>query len=233
VDAVTAELDGWDEAFPRGMRVARWVAAILVSGVLASLFWLFCMQEGYGGQILNRTWTDHAFDQGLGNAIGASSHALGGFYLSMVLGVAAAALFALLEPVLPGRGWIKGLAFAPIPFLVWGLVFCPLVNADRTPQSEGFLYSPSGLFGVDSGIATIVSGAVASVAAGLVLARVLPMVREASWWDPHVEERVELREQTLATIELADEPQLLELADETQLLELPEQGAEERVERPG
>lgn len=69
--------------------------------------------------------------------LGASSLYLAGV-LHLVMGVLVAIVYAYIaEPRLPGPGWVRGMMFALIPWLVSVLVFLPLVGA--------------GWFGVDLG----------------------------------------------------------------------------------
>lgn len=178
------------QAFPRATSIGRHVFGIVAAGVIAALAWMFILQEGQIGNIFGTKWTDHDFPDGLGNAFGAADTARAGLYLTLVLGVIVAAIFRLVERWLPGRHLIKGVSFAAALFLAWGLLFTPLVDSrqgvlvlpDATVKS---IYLPTGLFGVDAGKGTIISGAVASLLAGIIIARVIQVTRNADWWRPH------------------------------------------------
>ena len=172
-------------AFPRLIVAGRQVAAVVVGGVLAALAWMFVLQEGHTGNIFGVTWTDHDFPDGLGHAVGAKDTAKAGLYLTLALGVLVAALYVALERRLPGPGIVKGLMFAPIPFLVWGLVFTPLVDSRQVLREADFVFLPTGVFGVEAGGATIISGIAASVIASVILARVTALVRSPEWWQDH------------------------------------------------
>lgn len=172
-------------AFPRLIVAGRQVAAVVVGGVLAALAWMFVLQEGHTGNIFGVTWTDHDFPDGLGHAVGAKDTAKAGLYLTLALGVLVAALYVALERRLPGRGIVKGLMFAPIPFLVWGLVFTPLVDSRQVLREADFVFLPTGVFGVEAGGATIISGIAASVIASVILARVTALARSPEWWQDH------------------------------------------------
>lgn len=203
-------------AFPRVVIAGRWMAGITLSGIFAAMAWLFVLQEGNTGNIFGATWTDHDFPDGLGHALGAEETARVGLYVTILIGIATAGVFALLRSHLPGRGLVKGLVFAPLPFLAWGLLFTPLVDSrqlvDRTTAE--YVYLPTGLFGLDAGPGTVVSGAIAAIAAGVIIARVLDLATKPTWWQAH----------PLAGHGLS--------ADPSALLELPEQGAKKRIERP-
>jgi hypothetical protein len=200
-------------AFPRLIVAGRRVAAIVVGGVLAALAWMFVLQEGHTGNIFGATWTDHDFADGLGHAVGAKDTAKAGLYLTLALGVLFAALYAGVERWLPGRGIVKGLVFSPIPFLAWGLVFAPLVNSRQVLREADFVFLPTGLFGVKAGGGTIISGIAASIIAGVIIARVAALARDAAWWQEHPNAGLGLG---------GDDPSgLLELAEER-----PEQGVE-------
>jgi hypothetical protein len=207
------------EAFPRLVVAARHVASVVIAGVVAALFWMFILAEGHTGQILGANWTEHNFSGGLGHALGSEEARRFGVYPTLILGVLAALVFALVERRLPGRGWTKGLTLAAGLFLLWGLVFTPLVDS-REPVRDEFL--PTGLFGMDAGWGTILSGAAASLAAGIIIARLVPMIRDPAWWQgsPQTPEDAALRDEVFAH-------------SYAPLFELPEKGAEQGKERPG
>jgi hypothetical protein len=171
--------------FPRLVAVGRRAAAIVVAGVVAALAWLFVLQEGHTGNIFGARWTQHDFADGLGLAFGAKDTAKGGLYLTLALGVAVAALYAGVERGLPGRAEVKGLAFAPVLFLAWGLVFTPLVDSRQVLRDADFVYLPTGFFGSGAGGKTVFSGIAASVIAAVLIARVFALMRDASWWREH------------------------------------------------
>ena len=125
------------EAFPRATAAGRSAAAIVVAGAIAALAWMFVLQEGHTGRIFGVTWTQHDFPDGLGNAFGANDAARTGLYLTLGLGVIVAAIFALIERRLPGRGLVKGLSLALLLFLAWGLLFTPLVNSRSEERRVG------------------------------------------------------------------------------------------------
>ena len=174
-----------EASFPRLVGAGRLVAAIVIGGILAALAWMFALQEGHTGRIFGVTWTEHDFPDGLGNALGATDTARVGFSLTLGLGVIVAALYAAVERWLPGRWIVKGLWFAPILFLAWGLLFTPLVNSRQVLLGSDFVFLPTGAFGVDAGAKTIISGVAASLIASLILARVDWLARDASWWQEH------------------------------------------------
>ena len=171
------------DRLPRTVDAIRWITAIVSAGVLGSFFWLTVMQEGNAGRIFNRRWTEHDFPDGLGAALGAHEHARGGLVATVVLGIGVTILFALLERVLPGRGWLKGLSFAPIIFLMWGLLFAPFVHSHQVLQGDDYVYLADTVFATRSGGWTLASAAGASILAGVVIARVLQLVRSAGWWE--------------------------------------------------
>mgnify|MGYP001156639559 FL=1 len=172
-------------AFPRLAHWGRWVAAVVVGGVVAALAWMFALQEGHTGRIFGATWTEHDFADGLGNAFGADDTARGGLYLTLGLGVIVALVYAGVEQRLPGDGVVKGLWFAPVLFLAWGLVFTPLIDSRQVLRDADFVFLPTGFFGLDAGVRTIISGVAASVLAGVFLARVFALMRDATWWREH------------------------------------------------
>lgn len=171
--------------FPRITRAGRWVAAIIGSGVFAAVVWMFALQEGHTGQIFGKTWTQSDFPDGLGHAIGADEPNRAGLVLGLMLGVAVALVYALVERFLPGRGIVKGLTFAAIPFLAWGLLYTRLINSREVLINDSIEYLETGAFASGAGGGTIVSAIVGSLLVGLILARVYPLMRGAEWWQEH------------------------------------------------
>jgi hypothetical protein len=203
------------QAFPRATAFGRYAAAIVVAGVIAALAWMFVLQEGHTGRVFGATWTQHDFPDGLGQAFGAADTARAGLYLTLALGVVVAAIFPLVERWLPGRGFVKGISFAALLFLAWGLLFTPLIDSRQVQRDAEFVFLPTGPFGVDAGGRTIISGAVASLLAGVIIARIIQVMRNANWWRPHPTAGVALD----AAFGVSP------------LLELPEQGSEQGGER--
>jgi hypothetical protein len=203
-----------EETFPRLVHAGRWVAAVLVAGTLSALAWMFILQEGHTGRIFGRTWTQHDFPDGLGHLFGAADTSRAGLWLTLGLGVVVALVYVAIERLLPGKGAVKGVAFAPLLFLAWGLVFTPLVNSRQMLEDAEFVYRPAGAFARHAGNGTFVLAIAASLIAGLMLARVTQMMRAASWW----------REHPVLTHGIADE------STASELLELAEQRPEERME---
>lgn len=203
------------QAFPRATSIGRHAAGIVAAGVIAALAWMFALQEGHTGNIFGAKWTEHDFPDALGNAFGVTETARAGLYLTLVLGVIVAVIFALVERWLPGRGIAKGVSFAALLFLAWGLLFTPLVDSRQLLRESEFVYLPTGFFGVDAGARTIISGAVASLLAGLIIARVVQVMRGAAWWQAH------------PVTGLGMNPEA-----GVNLLELAEQGSEQGGERP-
>lgn len=187
---------------------ARWVTAIALAAIIGACSWLAIIEEGHGGHILGTTWTSHDFPEGLGNALGATENlSRMGLWGTLGIAVVMVILFAVLEPWLPGREWRKGFSFAPILFLLWGLVFCPLVDAKQVLTESGeFVYLPSGLFASNSSSGTIASAIVASIVSALAMARILQLVRTPEWWKPNKVDRTMIVDpQTEALLELPEE----------------------------
>lgn len=193
--------------FPNLVRWTRLTAAVVVSGVLAALTWLFILQEGHTGSIFGRSWSEHDFPEGLGHALNVGDPSHTGLYVTLALGVVVAIVFALVARWLPGRGIVKGITFAPVLFLAWGLVFAPLVDSREVLQDAEFVYLPTGLFGIDAGAGTILSGVAASLIAGVILARVYQLARDGEWWKEHpaVGHGLVDEETSAALLELAEQ----------------------------
>jgi hypothetical protein len=203
------------QVFPRATAFGRRGAGVIVGGVIAAVVWMFVMQEGYVGRVFGHKWTEHDFPDGLGNAFGAKDTAHSGLYLTLALGVIVAIIFALVESKLPGRGLVKGVWYAVPIFLAWGLLFTPLIDSREVLRDDEFVFLPTGFFGVDAGWRTVISGVVASLMAGILIARITQLMRDAKWWSPHPEIGTGLSK-----------------AIGVGLLELPEEGPEKSGERP-
>lgn len=222
--------------FPGAVAAIRWATAVVTAAVIAAAFWLTIMQEGHTGRILDHRWTDHDFPDSLGNLLGATDPARTGLAATVVLGVVIVLLFALLEPVLPGRGWVKGLAFSPIVLLLWGLVFCPLVDSRQILEGEDYVYLPTAVFARGSGRGTIISAVVASIVVGVVIARVLQLVRDAEWWrEREATRQIMVVDRGGGRVIAVPDQRLDQLSPDAPgaSLELTEERGDERGKRPG
>ena len=182
----------WDLVWALGRRLA----GVIVGGALGALVWLIIMQEG-----LRHGWTDHDFNDGMGALLGASGDAeRTGFRGTLVLGLLLGVVYVLVQPWIARRVWWRGLAFTLVPFVLWGAVFCPLIDSRVAGD-------PSGLFGSDAGSWTWLVALAASLGYTVVLARVYALMSTAWWWRPREREVAE-------TIEAITEPGSLELSEE-------------------
>jgi len=166
--------------------VGRWASGILIGGCFGALLFLWILEEGRSGNIFRHHWTQQDFAQGLGTLI--SKHSSNpdqvGLFAALVMGVALALVFVLVERWLPFSSWRKGIALAPLPFLVWGLVFAPRVDARIVRVGDNFFLLKPGYFGTAAGKGTPIAAAIASVVACIVIARVVQLMRERWWWAP-------------------------------------------------
>ena len=107
-----------------------------------------------------------------------------GLYATLALATVLVVVHAVLvEPRTRGRGWLLGgPVLGLVTWLLLGSVYGPLVNS-RLPHDEHV----AGFLGLDVGTGTPVALALASLAFGLVAARVYGLIRSAEWWDaePH------------------------------------------------
>jgi hypothetical protein len=164
--------------------VGRWASGILIGGCLAALLFLWILEEGRSGNIFRRHWTQLDFAQGLGTLVSKNSSNPDqvGLFAALVMGVALAVVFVLIERWLPFSSWRKGIPLALLPFLLWGLVFAPRVDARFVRVGDNFFLLKSDYFGTSAGKATPIAAAVASLVACIVLARVVQLMRERWWW---------------------------------------------------
>jgi len=219
------------DRFPGTVRVVRLVTAVIMAGVMGAIFWLAIMQEGNAGRIFNHRWSQHDFPDGLGAALGAKEHARVGLVATIVVAIGVTIVFALIERFLPGRGWVKGISFGGLIYLAWGLLYAPLINSHQVLQGDDFAYLPDTVFATRSGWWTVVSAAGASIVAGIVIARVLQLVRGPEWWtakDPS-QQQIILAPAGTPSILVSEDVRRANLETETPaaLLELPEERADD------
>jgi hypothetical protein len=193
VDRIS-EWRGW----PTLVLVARHVVAVVVAGGLSGVVWLIVMQEG-----VRHGWMDHDYNQAVGELLpGGGGVAQNGLRWTMLFALGLAAVYALIEPWLTRGAWWRGIWWALVPFLIWGLVLAPLAGSRLEDD-------PGGLFGVDGGGKSILVGAAASVLTALTLARCYDLMRSAWWWRPR-----KVEEEREATVEALTAPGSLELPEE-------------------
>jgi hypothetical protein len=190
----------------RLVALLRQAAGILVGGLLASLVWVFFLQEG-----VERGWTTVDWVRPLGELLGAGPDEAArlGWYASMVAWVALALVLVPAARLVGGSLWRRTLAVAAVPFLLWGLLFMGLVDA-REPEWA------AGLLGWESGWEAAAMALAGSVFSTVLLLRVHDLLSGTTWWEP--------KEHSL-------EASLAALAAPS--LELPEQRPEQGGERPG
>lgn len=165
----------------------RWISAVLLAGALGAVVFLIV-----AGQARDRGYTDITFNHSLGVMVGGaatearSDRALGvagdtagptGLLWSVVLGALLVALFAVTVHRYLRRHWaLQGIVLGVAAWLLVSLVYFPLL--DRNPI-EQVSVSP---FGFGAGGGTPVVFLVASLAFGLLAARVFTLVVHREWW---------------------------------------------------
>jgi hypothetical protein len=177
--------------------IGRRAAGVLVGSGLGALLWLIILQEG-----VRHGWTDQNFNSDMGLLVQSpeGSPTQAGLRLTLLSGLVLGVLYVPLGELWVRQKWVRGLAYAIVPFLAWGLLFCPLVAG----RIDG---EPSAPFGADAGGATTVLAAAASLAFALVLARAYALMREPAWWRPRARPSIEETERLVdeGSLELAEE----------------------------
>lgn len=167
------------------LAVARRVAAVLLAGILGAAAWLIVAQES-----VKQGYTSHGVNDGMGVLLGGEGEDMRrlGLLGTAVAGVALALLHGLAARY-PPRHWARrGVVTGVVLFLVWGLVFGPLVAGSAVDV-------PAGLFGREGGAGTVPCIAVASLTAGMVIARIHDLVAGRDWWErKHFDLRESMRE---------------------------------------
>jgi MFS family permease len=165
----------------RALRAGREALAVLTAAGVAGVVFLLIVQEAY-----IKGWTEHQFNAAMGVAVGAGGpdeikHE--GFLATMLVFLVLALAFALLRPAMPRAWWGRGLLAGAVMLAGWGLLLGPYV--------QGRSDIPSGAFAHEASWQTVPLFVVACAVAGLVLARVHDLVRDAAWWEP---KHLDLRE---------------------------------------
>ena len=202
----------------RAVRIARWLCAVVVGGILAGVVFLILIQEAQ-----RRGHTSLDFNHTLGTIVlggdtanETSRSALGiigdpaaprGLVTSMVLAILMMAVHALVLVPLVRRGWlVQGLALSAITFLAVGLIYPPLAS--------DYLDEPLGPFGSGFGTSTVVSFAVASLGFGMIGSRCYSLIVSAGWWVPRGEDLEKaLEEVDMGGLDPLEHPDSLELTE--------------------
>ena len=193
----------------------RFAAAAVVSGVVAGAIFLIMVQGSF-----RRGYTDLDFNHVLGTlvegtaqettstreALGVIGDTVGqtGLLVTLGLAIALMVVHGLVIVRLARRHWlVQALPLAAFTFLMIGLVFCGVADAE--------LDTPTGLFGVEAGGATPLVLGLSSLGFGVVGARCYSLIDDVRWWTP----KEEGLEKALDTVrELETTPASLELAEE-------------------
>jgi hypothetical protein len=162
---------------------ARRLSGVAIGAGLGTVLWLVIMQDGFQRGFFGRRWSGQDFASALGDLFGGQSGNIRqrGFYATLVIAAAVLVLFGLVTDALKSRlplSWqLQGLGLAAFVFLLWGLVFSPIVGA-RGPGEQG------GVFGIDAGATTWLVAALASLAFGIVTVRIYRLMTDEDWWIP-------------------------------------------------
>lgn len=221
----------------------RMLAAIVVSGAVASLAFLVMIQGA-----ANRGYTDLRFNRALGEVAGArgrearSDQALGiigdptgprGFSATVIIGILLLAIHGLVIDRLARRPWyVEAVPLWILTYLLLGLVYGPLVERRVADVPGGLFFSEA-----SAGTPWVVLACALGFA--LVGSRCYGLIRGARWW----EEKDEGLHEGLAAIILgkgghvpgaasgrgegASEPVARSAADPRPSLELPEERGED------
>jgi hypothetical protein len=194
----------------------RRLLGVAVGGGLGAVAWLIIMQDGFQRGFFGRRWSDQNFASAMGKLFGAGEAdniRQRGFYVTLVFAALVIALYGLVAR-LPWRWEYHALGVAGVAFLLWGVVFSPIVSAREATENGG-------LFGSSAGATAWIVAALASLAFAFVAVRIYRLMRDAEWWSAG-RRRIEAS-QTLEAMGVADAQ-----ADALSSLEL----ADERRERP-
>ena len=162
--------------------VARRIAAVAIGAGLSTVLWLVIMQDGFQRGFFGRTWSGQDFAGALGDLFGGQTGNVRqrGFYATLVFAALVVVLFGLvtggLRSRMPTRWLIQAMGLAAFAFLLWGLVFSPIAGS-LGPEDGG-------VFGIDAGGTTWLVAVLASLAFGIVAARIYRLMTDEDWWIP-------------------------------------------------
>jgi hypothetical protein len=156
---------------------ARHLTAAVLAGGLGTIAWLIVMQDGYQRGFFGRRWSDQDFASALGKLLGGGGNIRQrGFYATLVIAVVLVGAYGFAAR-LPGRWELHALGLAGTVFLLWGLVFSPIVAARESTEKGG-------VFGVDAGGTAWLVAALASLAFAFVAVRIYRLMIDRDWWVP-------------------------------------------------
>jgi hypothetical protein len=193
-------------------RWVREVLAIILGGLIGALCFLIVAQEGF-----KKGYFDLDTNSGVGLLIGAVAEDVPrrGFLAVLVIGIGLAVVQRGVSAALRGRPLVvRMLPLAVVVLLLWGLVFCPLLDRNHPEVAAG-------VFGSDVGGGAVPLMAAAALVFALVLERVSGFVRDLAWWEPKHFDLRESLEEIFIENDGANDPSL----------ELAEKGLEDRGER--
>lgn len=196
----------------------REISGVVVGGTLGALLWLIVVQEGP-----QRDLTDYNFAQQMGQVFvdRSADVAQAGLWGTILVGILIACVYPLFFRRLEGRLTRVGaaLAFALVPYLLWGLVMAPGVTAyqDTVAGVEPVLI-PGGAFASQAGWTPALLAVPAAILYALSVARCYGLMRTAAWWRPKYRHGPSAE----ALVDVFGDPSL----------ELPEQVGEEGREGP-
>ena len=193
-------------------RWVREVLAVTLGGLIGALCFLVVAQEGF-----KKGYFDLDTNAGVGLLTGAVAEDVPrrGFVAILAIGIGLAVVQRGVSAAMRGRPLgVRMLPMAVLVLLLWGMVFCPLLDRNH-PQVA------AGLFGSDAGGGAVPVMAVAALVFALVLERVSGFVRDLAWWEPKHFDLHESLEEIFTANDGANDPSL----------ELAEKGPEDRGER--
>ena len=159
---------------------ARRLGGVVFGAGLGTVLWLVIMQDGFQRGFFGRTWSGQDFASAMGDLFGGQNGNVRqrGFYATLVVAGIVVALFAVvlraLRSRIPERWTTQALGLAAAVFLLWSLVYSPLIKV-RGPEAGG-------LFGVDAGSTTWLVAVLASLAFSIVAVRIYRLMADEDWW---------------------------------------------------
>jgi hypothetical protein len=162
---------------------ARRLAGVVIGGGLGAVLWLIVMQDGYQRGFFGRRWSHQDFASAMGKLLGGAEGNIRqrGFYITLVIAAVVVLAYGIaidaLGSRLPQRWVLQAIGLAVVVFLLWGLVFSPIVAAREATEKGG-------VFGIDAGGTTWLVALLASLAFAVVAVRIYRLMTAADWWIP-------------------------------------------------
>ena len=163
----------------RAGALLRSFAGVVMAGSLGGALFSVVIQEVGERKVFGEH--RHDFLRSLGRVAGRPEDGARtlGLQLAMVIFALIAGGALLVDGRLPSQVWKAALVLAPLPFLAWGAVLCPIADSRLNGPDDGWF-----ALSTSSRVAPMIFAGVASFVAVALVVRVTRVTALADWWRP-------------------------------------------------